>query len=215
LGTSISLDPNFGDSYALLAFAQSSSGNSEKALASMLKAIAIDPRNENYRFNLANIYLANRQPDQALAVLESLQNSGNPELASRVGAALANLRQFQQMTEPGACGMLLVRREGAEDTTNPSHVSGETPSGPVKTAAKWGTPIFLRGTLSSVDCSTEPIAVLTLVSGTKTLKLKVSNRTRLILIGADRFSCSWARQKIAVNYREAEGETDVMSLEIQ
>src|SRR5260370_17563168 len=64
LETSISLDPTFADSYALLAFAQSTSGDSGKALVTMQKAVAISPRNEEYRFNLANLYLANRQPDQ-------------------------------------------------------------------------------------------------------------------------------------------------------
>jgi len=82
LETSISLDPSFADSYALLAFAQSMSGDAAKSLATMRKALAISPRNENYRFNLANLYLTNRQPDQAIAVLQSLRVTDNPMLAS-------------------------------------------------------------------------------------------------------------------------------------
>jgi hypothetical protein len=80
---------------------------------------------------------------------------------------------------------------------------------------KWGAPIFIHGTLSGVDCSTEPAAVLTVSSGSTTLKLKVANRTHLILMGADQFSCSWTKQKVAINYRASEGDTDVISLEIQ
>src|SRR5258708_37763584 len=69
LETSIRLDPEFADSYALLAFAQTTSGDSAKALITLQKAIAISPRNQEYRFNLANLYPANKQPDQAIAML--------------------------------------------------------------------------------------------------------------------------------------------------
>jgi hypothetical protein len=48
------------------------------------------------------------------------------------------------------------------------------------------------------------------------LKMKVADRNHLVLIGADEFSCSWSRKKVAINYREtAEGEASVISLEIQ
>ncbi|HEY3972804.1 MAG TPA: tetratricopeptide repeat protein [Candidatus Sulfotelmatobacter sp.] len=220
LETSISLDPTFADSYALLAFAQTTSGDSAKALATMQKALAIDPRNENYRFNLANIYLANRQPDKAIAVLQSIQNSGNPEIASRVESALANVRQFQEMTKSGGSPVLLVRDNGVPDDgdgKSASSAAGAQASSTTATATKWGAPTFLLGTLNSVDCSTEPSALLVVSSGSKMLNLRVADRNHVILIGADRFSCSWAKQKVAVNYRQSAGgsETDVVSLEIQ
>src|SRR6266851_3519744 len=102
LETSISLDPTFADSYALLAFAQSTSGDSGKALVTMQKAVAISPRNEEYRFNLANLYLANRQPDQAIAVLQSLKGASDPAVTARVSGALAQVQQFQQAILAGA-----------------------------------------------------------------------------------------------------------------
>ena len=59
---------------------------SVEALVRMRKALAIGPRNESYRYNLAN-----RQPDQAIALLESLRGTDDPALASQVGAALARM----------------------------------------------------------------------------------------------------------------------------
>ena len=56
----------------------------------------ISPRDVNYRLNLANLYLANRQPDQAIAVLQSLQAVDTPELRPRVAAMLAQAQQFRQ-----------------------------------------------------------------------------------------------------------------------
>ena len=79
-----------------------------------------------------------------------------------------------------------------------------------------GPATFLHGTLNSVDCSSDPAAVLTVSAGAKSLTLKVADKRRVVLIGADEFSCAWSKKKVAVNYRQSEsGETSVISLEIQ
>src|ERR1700688_176716 len=216
LQTAIALDANFADSYALLAFAQSTGGDSGKAVGTMRKALAISPRNENYIVNLANLYLANRQPDQTIALLQSLHIADNPALASRASFTLAQAQQFRQVgaDQPGA-GMVLVRQKNsAEDTSSPS--SSGLAESQARTQTSASPAKFIRGTLTRVDCSKSPLATLTVVSGTKTWKMSVADRNHLILIGADQFSCDWQKQKVALNYRESkEGEGDVFSLEIQ
>lgn len=212
LETSISLDPNFADSYALLAFAQSTSGDHEKALDTMRKAITIDPRNENYRFNMANIYLSNRQPEKAMAILQSLQNSPDPQLASQAARAMESIRQFQQLSRSNAT---LIHREEAGNPAVAAE-SSEPVAPSTSQTSKWGPPIFLRGTISAVDCSADPSAILTVSSGSKTVKLKIADKQHVILIGTDQFSCAWTNKKAAVNYRQSEaGETNVISLELQ
>ena len=209
LEASIGLDPKFADSYALLAFAQSNSGDAVNAVVTMRKALAISPRNENYLFNLANIYLTNRQPDQAIAILQSLRVSDNPELAARAAVTLAQARQFAETikSRPQIGDTVVVaERETPADEPASHRVA------PTSSAAS----TFLKGTLTNADCATPPSVLLTVVSGAKTWKMKVADRNHLVLIGADEFSCSWSKQKVAVNYREtAEGEASVISLEIQ
>ena len=153
----------------------------------MRKAISIDPRNESYRFNMANIYLANRQPDKAIAILESLQKStSNQEMASRISGVLENLHQFQQNHEEStALSQPTLMHRPASD----SHESENPVPQPTATAItgpKWGAPIFVRGTVSRVDCSAEPSAILNLSSGSKTVQLKIADKAHVILIGADR-----------------------------
>ena len=212
LETSISLDPNFADSYAMLAFAQTMSGDHAKALETMQKAITIDPRNENYRLNLANIYLANRQTEKAIPILQSLQKSASPVIASRVASTLENSREFQNSQAPG---LGLVQRQSTEGNENSMEVPNAS-SAPAATGPKWGAPIFLSGTIVAVDCSVEPSAILTVTSGLKTLKLRIADKSHVILIGTDEFSCSWKSKKAAVNYRQSDaGDTNVISLELQ
>jgi tetratricopeptide (TPR) repeat protein len=211
LETSISLDPTFADSYALLAFAQSTSGDTATAIATMRKAIAISPRNESYLFNLANLYMANRQPDQTITLLQSLQVTDNPKLALEVAGLLAQARQFRAMLkagapagEPATATLTTQREEPKSDSAKA--VAAPVRSGPAK---------FIKGTLTNTDCATPPSAVLTVVSAEKTWKMMVADRNHVVLIGADNFSCSWSNQKVAINYRETNGDANVISLEIQ
>jgi Flp pilus assembly protein TadD len=213
--TSIGLDPTFADSYALLAFAQSTAGDAGKAIVTLRKALAISPRNENYIFNLANLYLANRQPEQAIALLQSLHVADNPALASSVSATLAQAQMLQAGTEEPNSGMVLLHRDKSEGEV-PAQSTTELAGTPAKVESNAGPAKFLRGTLTGVDCSTSPLATLTVVSGAKTWKMNVADRNHLILIGADQFSCDWHKQRVALNYREAaDGEGNVFSLEIQ
>src|SRR5258708_2540944 len=112
---SIALDPNFADSYALLAFAQSTAGDPGKAIGTLRKALAISPRNENYLFNLATLYLANRQSGEAIALLQSLRAASSPEMAFRVSATLAEAPRHAQMrtteADSPAAKVVMLRNE--------------------------------------------------------------------------------------------------------
>jgi len=212
LETSISLDPTFADSYALLAFAQSTSGDTATAIATMRKAIAISPRNESYLFNLANLYMAKRQPDQTIALLQALQVTDNPKLALEVTGLLTQARQFRAMLKAGAQPGEPLTALTTTQREVPKSDSANATAAPVRL----GPAKFIKGTLTNADCATPPAAVLTVVSGEKTWKMTVADRNHLVLIGADNFSCSWSNQKVAINYRETNnGEANVISLEIQ
>jgi len=238
LETSIALDPNYADAYSLLAFAYAYGGDPAKGLQSMRKAISLSPRNESYIYNLAQMYLNNRNPDEAIPLFQFLQKARNPALA---GQATDMLEQAQQMKSVLASsttvvmGGMVPANQGSpaapaerpkvtlketKDETSP-----ETPvKVPLKTVVKEGIktlpvsapPRFVKGKLSSVDCSSAPGALLTLTAGARTLKLHVADTKHVIIIGADSFSCGWTNQKLAVNYVETSPDDgEVMSVEVQ
>jgi hypothetical protein len=75
---------------------------------------------------------------------------------------------------------------------------------------------FIKGKLAAVDCSAAPQAVISVVSGGRSLKMHVGDPKHLVLIGADEFSCDWKNKTVAVNYRQRQdGDGDVVSLEMQ
>ena len=213
LETAIALDPHLADAYSLLGYAQAVSGEPEKGLTTMRKAVELAPRNESYQFNLANIYLANRKADEAIALLRRLAGSENPELARHAMEGLAEAEKFKELSKSLAPQVQIRRAAAPHDAAIPE--GRNEPAVPVVTPQP-GPVRFIKGKLAAVDCSAAPQAVLSVVSGGRSLKMHVGDPKHLVLIGADEFSCDWKNKTVAVNYRQRQdGEGDVVSLEMQ
>ena len=208
--TAISLDPNFADAYTLLAFAMAQAGEPAKALADMQKAVSLNPGNENYQFDLASMYMSNQKTDEAISIFAALTRSSDPQVAQRGASALAQAQEFKSQL---AASRELRPREAA---AVPS--AAAPPDAPASgTFAADSSPVkFVKGTIVSVDCSSAPSATLNVLSGTKTWQMRVADSKRVLVLGADSFSCDWKKQKVAVNYRDmGDGTGTIVSIEVQ
>ncbi len=237
LETSIALDPNYADAYSLLSFAYAYAGDPAKGLQTMRKAISLSPRNESYIYNLAQMYLNNKNPDEAIPLFQFLQKARNPALAGQATDMLEQAQEMKTVLASGTTvvmsGMVRVNHESAGAPPErpkmtlkgaPDEANEGPPKAPLKAAVKdevktlpvSAPPRFVKGRLSSVDCSSAPGAILILTAGARTLKLHVPDTKHVIVIGADTFSCGWTSQKLAVNYVETSpGGGEVMSVEVQ
>lgn len=215
LETAIALDPSFADPYSLLGFAQCMLGDMEEGFANLKKAIALSPRNQWYQLNLAQMYMKNRQPDLAIPMLEALSQSQDQQIADSAGQFLARAEQIKQMVE----GKAQLRDRGQtqlvqdKDEDEPDEAPPPTAPEPGRTA---GTVKYMKGLLTSVDCTMPPSAVLTVVAGNATWKMKVADTNHAVVLGANAFSCSWSKRKVALNYVETgDGQGRVVSVELQ
>ena len=77
--------------------------------------------------------------------------------------------------------------------------------------------LFAKGTILSVDCSQDPVAIVTMATSNRTLKLHVADKAKVIVIGEDKFSCRWQATHATANYKAAAkaGEGDLVSIEVQ
>jgi tetratricopeptide (TPR) repeat protein len=66
----IELEPDFASSWADLGYAQKKLGNFEEADASFRRALALEPENEDFIWNLGELYLDNQMYDEAIQVFE-------------------------------------------------------------------------------------------------------------------------------------------------
>ena len=182
----------------------------------MQKAVELSPRNESYQINLANIYMTNRKVDDAITLLRSLANSENPGIANQASASLAQAEDFKERSKSFQPRIESRSSEGMGAV----HNSGSVPAGRVEgkiEVEEAPRPVrFIKGKLAAVDCSAAPQALLSVVSGGRSLKLHINDSKHVVLLGADNFSCEWKNKSVALNYRERQdGDGDVVSLEIQ
>lgn len=216
LEMTIALDPKMADAYSLLGYTQAFSGEPEKGMATLKKAVELSPRDEHYQFNLASVYLTNRKVDDAIAILKSLAGSSNPEVAMRANQMLPQAVNFKTQMKEFSSRNTLSIVENAEPSTGKDGlvIAVEQPeSTPIHAPAP---PHFLKGKLISVDCSVAPGAVLTMQTGDKTLHVYIRDKAHAVLIGADQLSCDWKNKNVALNYRgRPDGDGDLISLEIQ
>jgi tetratricopeptide (TPR) repeat protein len=213
LETAIALDPGFADSYMLLAFAQAYAGDPAKGLVTMQKAVSLSPRNEKYQFNLAQMYLNNQKVDDAITILQALEKSSNPEVMQRASLTLVQAQQFKASRRADQ-GADFVPEESADPAIPTGNSSANRDI--VQQLPSPAPPKFLKGTILGVDCSSAPAATLTILSGAKTWKMYVMDSKHAVVTGADEFSCSWKKEKVAINYRETGDATgNVVSIEVQ
>ncbi len=212
LESSIALDPNFADAHSLLAFILQSQGKYPEATQAMLHAVAINPRNDNYQYNLAQLYLAARNVDAAVPILERLKTStSNPQIAMMASTSLVQVEAYKNaLTSQATEGQPKGLRPRSESSTPANEEPEAHPPAQVAPAE------FLKGKVIAVDCSSPPSAVLTVSAGSKTWQMRTQNREHLILIGADSLSCEWKNRNVAVNYRATGAQQgDIISLELQ
>ncbi len=220
LQKAIELDPNYADAYTLLAYTHSVAGDHEAALENARKAVELSPRNEHLLSNLANYQLRAEKWDEAAATLVKLKDSSNPQIAAD---ARRNLEQLEALRATQTERTRLPARHEDGDPTaaqwRPQPATStkqeSTPGEALPQLDK--RPIeFLKGRLVAVNCDSAGGATLNVTSGGKSWRMQVKDRGKLVLIGAEQFSCEWRNLAVNVNYRPSgSAGGDVVSLEVQ
>jgi len=212
--------PEFASAYDLLATAHMKGGGPVAAMQAERAAIQLSPRNQQYVYNMAEIYIADKKWDAAVTLLQRLKASNNPEIAAaardrlgtipneeKYGISAAAVASQKVAAQPSPFDVLeqdAARRAAAEK-------SGRSTGTVDKRPAK-----FLQGRLVDVDCSQSPAAVLTVRSAEVVLKLRTADYKSLPLIGAEKFSCEWNDRAVSVNYKPGgAADGDLLSVEVR
>ena len=212
--------PEFADAYDLMASARREGGGPAGAMQAERAAIALSPRNQQYLYHMAQIYVSDKKWAAARALLELLKTSTNPQVAAAAGEQLAQLANEQKYgvspataasaskpSKPSSPFDVLEQDAAKRAAAEQAAQSGTADSRPTK---------FFEGRLVDVDCSHSPAAVLTVSSGSAVLKLRVADYKSVLLIGADTFSCEWNNRSVSVNYKSGGlSDGDLVSLEVR
>ncbi len=129
LNKAIALNPTFTESYELLAFIDVVNNDDlDNAAALMQKALAIQPRNENYGMRLAEIYLRQNKYDAAGAIVEKIAKTTDlPNLRQRAENLGSIAKQRREMEQ-----RLAVERILHPDTADQTYVVPSVKGSPVE-----------------------------------------------------------------------------------
>ncbi len=235
--------PEFAEGYNMLGLARAEGGGINSAMQTMRTAMQLSPRNQQYQFNMAKIYIAARKFDAANAMLIRLTTSSDPKISQLARQQLSDLPALEKYgvaPQPGAAAPVtspssssskpvpswagsapLPRDSATQASTHPVEAAPASPpsdddSGlPPQPQIDKRPLLYLKGRLISVDCSHAPMAILTLSAGTKRMNLRTEDYKSLTLIGVDEFSCGWANRVASANYRAGGmSDGDLVSLEL-
>lgn len=219
LERALQIDPRLADAHDLLALALASSGKYDRAIESEKQAVELSPGDEQHQLNLAEIYVKAERFDDAEAVLKRIQTSDNPQIRDSATQQLAALSATREkaaehrkvaamgISDPTAPQWKMTPDIQAEDA-QPAHEDTDKPD-TRKT-------LYLHGELKSVDCSRNPVAIVTVREGGKLLRLRTSDYSKLLVMGADEFSCGWRDKRVLINYKPGgRSDGDLVTLEIE
>jgi len=205
---------DFAEAYHMLAMARVQGGGINSALQAMRQAIRLNPRNESYLLDLARVYMAGKKWDDATDMLERLKNSPDQQIASIARQNLQDLPTLKKY------GLMPQHATASNNATAPSPSATDSDDESATTHAEPPPDRrkvqFLKGRLIAVNCSQPPVAVLTVTSASRRLKLRTDDYKSLLLIGADEFSCDWRDRTVIANYKAGgKADGDLVSLEVQ
>jgi tetratricopeptide (TPR) repeat protein len=212
--------PEFANAYDLLATAHMKGGGPVAAMQAERAAIQLSPRNQQFVYNMAEIYIADKKWEAAVILLDRLKASGNPQIAAAAKDRLGTIPNEQKYGISAAAAAAaqkgsaqpspfdVLEQDAAKRAAADKARSASTAdTRPAK---------FLQGRLVGVDCSQSPAAVLTVTSGGVVLKLRTADYKSMLLIGADAFSCAWKDRAVSVNYKPGGvADGDLVSVEVR
>jgi hypothetical protein len=209
--------PEMANAYDLLAMARNEGGTTAPAMQAERAAMNLSPRNELYVYHLAQIYIAGKKWDAAQSLLQRLKAGDNPQLVQLAQERLdeiGNQRKYG-MSVPNGPQAQLAPQKSPFDVLDQDAARRSSEETQQEQADKRPTK-FLKGRLIAVDCSSPPVAVLTVAAQGVVLKLRADDYKSLLLIGADDFSCSWHDRQVSANYKPGGlSDGDLVSLEVR
>ncbi len=210
-------ETDFAEAYNMLALARLQGGGVHSATDSIKLAIQLNPRNEQYLLNLAQIDLAGKKWDDATTLLHRLQDSANPQISQTARKSLEDLPTLRKYgVLPQASTSAPAEADSANSQPTEENAEAQAPAAPAEPALDRRKVQFVRGRLTKVDCSRDPVAILSVRTKSRTLKLRTDNYKSLLLVGADEFSCDWADRAVIANYKAGgKADGDLVSIEVQ
>lgn len=123
LKRAIELNPDFPESYHLLAFVNLVTNEQiDESIAMLKKALSVSPGKQEYSFVLAQLYMHKRDFKAAREILEPLaRNGSDPDISVHAQGLLDSLKSMEEFE-----ARFKAQKQGGEETDGSESADGET-----------------------------------------------------------------------------------------
>jgi tetratricopeptide (TPR) repeat protein len=199
LNKAIELNPNFPESYSLLAFVNTVTGEDlDKTVDLLIKALTLSPGRQDLRLLMAQVYMRKQKFDLAKSVLAPLRNTKDRRLKLQAESLLKSITNFEeQIARYSSLGTgedpALRQREDSSPV-----VVEEGPRSRVDYIQEALRPVAageerIQGQFIKLECDSKGAAYFMIQSGERLYKIRASALGRVELIayvsGAAQISC--------------------------
>jgi|GEM_PF-4850089 len=215
--------PEFAAIHVLRAQVLREANNMPGALRAIRQAVKLQPRVMRNVYELAFLEASSRHYDEAESLLGSARSGTDPELLKDCDVLHEKIVEWrkkpilQQGIDMEADTPKEWRRKNNDNPLDDTNDAKEDARREAERNAKPDKrPVKnLKGTIESIDCSLQPAAVLHVNTSKQPMTLRVADVKTLVLIGAERFDCTWSKKKVNINYKaNSASNGDVVSIEI-
>lgn len=178
LAKAIELNPTFPESYSLLAFVNTVTGEDLDGTINLLnKALALAPGRQDLSLLLAQVYLRQQKSDLAKQILEPLSNTKDRNIKRRADLILASIKQYEDAMSRYNSGAPQLQQPRSEPTdsrepaTNPMSESDYLRESlrPVETGET-----RIQGLFVKLDCNNSGVAFFMIQSADKLYKIRAT-----------------------------------------
>jgi tetratricopeptide (TPR) repeat protein len=223
LNKAIELNPNFPESYSLLAFVNTVTGEElDKSIDLLNRALKLSPGRQDLSILLAQIHLRQQKFDLAKQVLAPLENSKDRMVKSQAEALLKSIRNYEdamsRYRNDSATGYGQVRprqttsSESVEDAPEKPQSENDYLRETLRPAEAGEERI--QGLFVKLECDNRGVAYFIIQAGDRLLKIRATALDRVQLVsyvpGAGEISCGARKnqENVIITFRPASDPKD-------
>lgn len=218
LAKAIELNPAFPESYSLLAFVNTVTGEDLDGTIQLLnKALTLAPGRQDLALMLAQVHMRQQKPELAKQVLEPLRNAKNRNIQRQAESMLASIKQYEDAMARYNSGAPQLQQPTSEPTeprepaTNPMSESDYLRESlrPVEAGET-----RIQGLLVKLDCNNSGVAFFVIQSGDRLYKIRATALGNVQLIsyvkGAAQLGCGVRKdqENVVITFRPTNDPKD-------
>jgi len=218
LAKAIELNPAFPESYSLLAFVNTVTGEDLDGTIKLLnKALTLAPGRQDLSLLLAQVYLRQQKPDLAKQILEPLRNTKDRNIKRQAELILASVKEYEDAMARFNAGPPSLQEPKSESTAREPAATSMSESDYLRESLRpvEAGEMRIQGLFVKLDCNNSGVAFFMIQSGDKLYKIRATALGNVQLIsyvqGPTEVSCGARKnqENVVMTFRPSSDAKDV------